>query len=85
MPPIPPIAPDKPAAEMPDEAEPTAPSGGGVSIKCAAHDCKFNKGGSCSKPEISVSAGPEVKCESYSPSGGGAEVPAPPMPFMMGA
>ncbi len=87
MPPIPPIAPEPGAvdeAEAPDMTEPTTPSGTKVSIKCAARDCKFNKAGMCSKPEINVSAGPDVKCESYEPTGGGVKPPAPPAPFMMG-
>ena len=82
MPPIPPIAPEVEEAEVP-EMEST---GVKVSIQCAARDCKFNKGGSCSKPEINVSAGPAVKCESYEPGSEGRPPapPVPPMPFAMG-
>lgn len=88
MPPIPPIAPAL-GEEETTGAESTAVK---VSIRCAATDCKFNSGGKCTKPEINVSAGPAVSCESYEPTGGGAESeaagggmpPLPPMPMGMG-
>lgn len=86
MPPIPPIAPEP--GENPEEEAQESPeqesSETKLEVKCAAKDCKFNKVGYCSKAEISVSAGPSVKCESYEPTGGGVKPPAPPMPFGMG-
>lgn len=78
MPPIPPIAPELGAEETTGAESPAVK----VSISCAATDCKFNKGGKCAKPEIRVSAGPAVSCESYEPTGGGTEGGAPPLPPM---
>lgn len=52
------------------------------SIKCAARDCKYNKGGACTT-DISVSAGPKPGCQTYEPGGAGG-VPMPPMPRMPG-
>lgn len=80
---IPPVA---PMLEVEDEE-----SGGGmkVAINCAAADCKFNMGGKCSAPSISVSTGPEVKCETYEAGGEGemteptgSKIPRPPLPPM---
>lgn len=86
--PIPPIAPEA-GEDTEEEARETPQQESGetkIEVKCAARDCKFNKGGYCSKAEIVVSAGPQVKCESYEPMGGaGMKPPAPPMPFAMGA
>ena len=79
---IPPVA---PMLEMEDEE-----SDGGmkVTINCAAADCKFNMSGKCSAPSVSVTAGPDAKCETYeagdgemgAPSGG--KIPRPPLPPM---
>lgn len=80
---IPPVA---PMLEMEDEE---MDEGVKVAINCAAADCKFNTGGKCSAPSISVSAGPDAKCETYeageseepaAPSGG--KIPQPPLPPM---
>ena len=55
----------------------------GHSIKCSAADCIHNSGGSCSV-DITVSAGPAPKCNTYEPGGKGGESapPAPPVPMM---
>lgn len=80
---IPPIAPDSTSMDGEgDTAETPEVQTSEKEIKCAAKDCKFNKGGYCSKASISVSAGPKPACESYEPQGGGMKPPAPPMPFM---
>ncbi len=83
MPPIPPIAPEtgEDTAEEAAETPEVEQSETKLEVKCAARDCKFNKGGYCSKAEISVSAGPKPVCESYEPQGGGVKPPAPPLPF----
>lgn len=79
---IPPVAP------MLDPEEVSEGEGGKVSINCSASDCKFNMGGKCSAPSISVSAGPEVKCETYEAGDGemgapmGGKIPRPPLPPM---
>lgn len=72
-------------APMMDEEMPEGETGK-VMIDCAATDCKFNQARKCTAPSIKVSAGPEVKCETYdtggaSPAGGG-KIPNPPLPPM---
>lgn len=86
----PPIAPEPGAENMTSEEEEKTESpeqeaeeeksGTEVEIYCAARDCKWNKQGMCSKAEINVSAGPEVKCLSYERG----NRPAPPAPKMGG-
>jgi len=70
---IPPVA---PMIEAEDELEDGA---GGVSIACAAGDCKFNKTGKCGAASIKISAG--ANCETYEPGAAAPQgLPTPPMP-----
>ena len=76
-------SPDEEAAESPEVEK----SEGKFEIKCAAKDCVHNSNGYC-KVDINVSAGPNPKCETYEPQGGGSSMtggpkpPSPPLPFM---
>lgn len=75
-------------APMLDPEEVSEGEVGKVMLDCSATGCKFNQGGKCSAPSVQISAGPEVKCETYEPGEGGGEMPAgnkiprPPLPPM---